>query len=96
MVLLMAGKTEAFKVTGQGFPCVPKPSLCSRHGLTRHQFYLQLRKDILEERLYCNDETALKLGALALQAELGNYAPEVWISNTIFLRSLSQQLLFVT
>ncbi|XP_042674551.1 FERM and PDZ domain-containing protein 2 isoform X4 [Centrocercus urophasianus] len=48
-----------------------------QHSLTRHQFYLQLRKDILEERLYCNDETALKLGALALQAELGNYASEV-------------------
>ncbi|KFR15293.1 FERM and PDZ domain-containing protein 2, partial [Opisthocomus hoazin] len=48
-----------------------------QHGLTRHQFYLQLRKDVLEERLYCNDETALKLGALALQAELGNYASEM-------------------
>ncbi|XP_075362709.1 FERM and PDZ domain-containing protein 2 [Mycteria americana] len=48
-----------------------------QHGLTRHQFYLQLRKDILEERLYCNDETVLKLGALALQAELGNYASEM-------------------
>ncbi|NXK02194.1 FRPD2 protein, partial [Herpetotheres cachinnans] len=48
-----------------------------QHSLTRHQFYLQLRKDILEERLYCNDETALKLGALALQAELGNYASEM-------------------
>ncbi|XP_068806305.1 FERM and PDZ domain-containing protein 2 isoform X2 [Struthio camelus] len=48
-----------------------------QHSLTRHQFYLQLRKDILEERLYCNNETALKLGALALQAELGNYASEM-------------------
>ncbi|XP_029886332.1 FERM and PDZ domain-containing protein 2 isoform X4 [Aquila chrysaetos chrysaetos] len=48
-----------------------------QHGLTRHQFYLQLRKDILEERLYCNDETALKLGALALQAEFGNYVSEM-------------------
>ncbi|XP_056208649.1 FERM and PDZ domain-containing protein 2 isoform X2 [Falco biarmicus] len=48
-----------------------------QHSLTRHQFYLQLRKDILEERLYCNDETTLKLGALALQAELGNYASEM-------------------
>ncbi|XP_068253537.1 FERM and PDZ domain-containing protein 2 [Nyctibius grandis] len=48
-----------------------------QHSLTRHQFYLQLRKDILEERLYCNDETALKLGALALQAELGNYASQM-------------------
>ncbi|KAM9379731.1 LOW QUALITY PROTEIN: FERM and PDZ domain-containing protein 2 [Phaethornis superciliosus] len=48
-----------------------------QHSLTRHQFYLQLRKDILEERLYCNNETALKLGALALQAELGNYTSEM-------------------
>ncbi|NXG91640.1 FRPD2 protein, partial [Stercorarius parasiticus] len=48
-----------------------------QHSLTRHQFYLQLRKDILEERLYCNDDTALKLGALALQAEFGNYASEM-------------------
>ncbi|XP_066477470.1 FERM and PDZ domain-containing protein 2 [Tiliqua scincoides] len=48
-----------------------------QHDLTRHQFYLQLRKDLLEERLYCNDKTILQLGALALQAELGNYAPEV-------------------
>jgi hypothetical protein len=56
-------------------------SLClcffARHSLTRHQFYLQLRKDILEERLHCNDETLLQLGALALQAEFGNYPKEV-------------------
>ncbi|XP_049710882.1 FERM and PDZ domain-containing protein 2 isoform X4 [Elephas maximus indicus] len=38
---------------------------------TRHQFYLQLRRDILEEKLYCNDETLLQLGVLALQAEFG-------------------------
>ncbi|NXO73989.1 FRPD2 protein, partial [Phainopepla nitens] len=57
-----------------------------QHGLTRHQFYLQLRKDILEERLYCSDETALKLGALALQAELGNYASEVWRNYTSYFR----------
>ncbi|CAH7127626.1 Frmpd2 [Phodopus roborovskii] len=47
-----------------------------RHSLTRHQFYLQLRKDILEERLYCNDETLLQLGVLALQAEFGSYPKE--------------------
>ncbi|XP_074089190.1 FERM and PDZ domain-containing protein 2-like isoform X1 [Macrotis lagotis] len=47
-----------------------------QHSLTRHQFYLQLRKDILEERIYCNDEMLLQLGALALQVEFGNYSPE--------------------
>ncbi|EHH64689.1 PDZ domain-containing protein 5C [Macaca fascicularis] len=47
-----------------------------QHSLTRHQFYLQLRKDILEERLYCNEEMLLQLGVLALQAEFGNYPKE--------------------
>lgn len=50
-----------------------------RHRLTRHQYYLQLRKDILEDRLYCNEETGLFLVALALQAEFGDYMPEVEI-----------------
>lgn len=49
-----------------------------RHRLTRHQYYLQLRKDILEDKLYCNEETGLFLVALALQAEFGDYMPEVF------------------
>lgn len=51
--------------------------LLPRHKLTRHQYYLQLRKDILEDRLYCNEETGLFLAALALQAEFGDYMSEV-------------------
>ncbi|XP_058398825.1 FERM and PDZ domain-containing protein 2-like [Diceros bicornis minor] len=52
---------------------------------TRHQFYLQLRKDILEEKLYCNDETLLQLGVLALQAEFGNY-PEEQVESKAYFR----------
>ncbi|KAK5616042.1 hypothetical protein CRENBAI_018265 [Crenichthys baileyi] len=48
------------------------------HRLTRHQYYLQLRRDILEDRLYCNEETGLFLAALALQAEFGDYMPELY------------------
>lgn len=55
--------------------------LFSRHKLTRHQYYLQLRKDILEDRLYCNEETGLYLVALALQVEFGDYIPEVRIKD---------------
>ncbi|XP_028821880.1 tyrosine-protein phosphatase non-receptor type 13-like isoform X1 [Denticeps clupeoides] len=51
------------------------------HRLTRHQYYLQLRKDILEDRLQCNNDTALFLSALALQAEFGDYMPEVYGKN---------------
>ncbi|KAL4640206.1 FERM and PDZ domain-containing protein 2 [Arapaima gigas] len=47
------------------------------HKLTQHQYYLQLRKDLLEDRLHCSEEIALLLSALALQAEFGNYASEV-------------------
>ncbi|KAM4851852.1 FERM and PDZ domain-containing protein 2-like [Thomomys bottae] len=55
-----------------------------QHSLTRHQFYLQLRKDILEERLHCSDEMLLQLGALALQAEFGNYPKEQVESKAYF------------
>ncbi|XP_045676047.1 tyrosine-protein phosphatase non-receptor type 13 isoform X8 [Phyllostomus hastatus] len=48
-----------------------------QHTLTCHQYYLQLRKDILEERTHCDDETSLLLASLALQAEYGDYQPEV-------------------
>ncbi|XP_070647844.1 tyrosine-protein phosphatase non-receptor type 13 isoform X9 [Bos indicus] len=48
-----------------------------QHTLTCHQYYLQLRKDILEERIHCDDETSLLLASLALQAEYGDYQSEV-------------------
>ncbi|XP_054456293.1 tyrosine-protein phosphatase non-receptor type 13 [Anoplopoma fimbria] len=51
------------------------------HRLTRHQYYLQLRRDILEDRIYCNEETGLFLAALALQAEFGDYMPELYGKN---------------
>lgn len=50
---------------------------CERHKLTRHQYYVQLRKDILEDRVHCNEETIMFLAALALQAEFGDFIPEV-------------------
>ncbi|XP_064176905.1 tyrosine-protein phosphatase non-receptor type 13 isoform X2 [Anguilla rostrata] len=51
------------------------------HRLTRHQYYLQLRKDILEDRVRCDEETSLFLAALALQAEYGDYIPQVYGKN---------------
>lgn len=45
--------------------------------MTKHQYYLQLRKDILEERMRCDLESAMLLASLALQAEFGDYQPEV-------------------
>lgn len=45
--------------------------------MTKHQYYLQLRKDILEERMRCETENAMLLASLALQAEFGDYQPEV-------------------
>ncbi|KAJ6657517.1 hypothetical protein lerEdw1_002452 [Lerista edwardsae] len=48
-----------------------------QHTLTCHQYYLQLRKDLLEEKMHCDDETALLLASLALQAEYGDYQAEV-------------------
>ncbi|XP_014676313.1 PREDICTED: band 4.1-like protein 4 [Priapulus caudatus] len=41
--------------------------------ITRYQFYLQLKQDILQGRLPCNFDEATELGANALQSELGDY-----------------------
>lgn len=45
--------------------------------MTKHQYYLQLRKDILEERMRCDLENSMILASLALQAEFSDYQPEV-------------------
>lgn len=73
------------KSEGMSAPC------SRRHSLTCHQYYLQLRRDLLEERLHCDDETALLLASLALQAEYGDYQPEVGVVVLVdlFLSSIS-------
>ncbi len=41
--------------------------------MTLHQLYLQLRRDLLEDRIRCTEEQAMVLGALALQAEFDDH-----------------------
>ncbi|XP_057674167.1 tyrosine-protein phosphatase non-receptor type 13 isoform X2 [Corythoichthys intestinalis] len=48
-----------------------------QHVMTKHQYYLQLRKDILDERMRCDMENAILLASLGLQAEFGDYQPEL-------------------
>ncbi|KAM4634950.1 tyrosine-protein phosphatase non-receptor type 13 isoform 3-T4 [Polymixia lowei] len=48
-----------------------------QHAMTKHQYYLQLRKDILEERMRCDTENAMVLASLALQAEYSDYQAEL-------------------
>ncbi|XP_052091667.1 band 4.1-like protein 5 isoform X3 [Mytilus californianus] len=45
--------------------------------LTRYQFFLQLKQDILTGKLPCPDDLQIELAAYALQSELGDYDPEV-------------------
>lgn len=44
-----------------------------RHTSSQHLLYLQLRRDILEERCLATDEQLLALSGLALHAEFGDY-----------------------
>ena len=45
----------------------------NREQPTRHQYYLQLRKDVLENSVRVHDDTSMVLASYALQAELGDY-----------------------
>lgn len=54
-----------------------------REELTRYQFFLQLKKDILESKLECPHSTAVELAALALQSELGDFDETVHTPATV-------------
>ncbi|GAB0100427.1 band 4.1-like protein 5 [Sergentomyia squamirostris] len=54
-----------------------------REELTRYQFFLQLKQDILEGRLECDTPKAVELSALALQSELGDYDDTVHTPATV-------------
>ena len=56
-----------------------------RDQMTRHLFYLQLRRDMLEDRLQCAVDQATKLAALALQAEYGDHDNPALINHGYFL-----------
>ncbi|KAJ8290264.1 hypothetical protein GJAV_G00010650 [Gymnothorax javanicus] len=42
--------------------------------ITRYQYYLQLKKDVLEGRIPCSIEQAIRLAALAVQADFGDFS----------------------
>jgi len=45
--------------------------------LTRYQFFLQLKQDVMTGKIPCPFEVGVKLAGFALQSELGDYDPEV-------------------
>lgn len=67
-----------------------------REEVTRYQFFLQLKLDILEGRLECPEQTAIELAALALQSELGDYDEELhtpaFISEFRFVPNQTEEL----
>lgn len=54
-----------------------------REELTRYQFFLQLKRDILESKLECPHSTAVELAALALQSELGDFDEAIHTPATV-------------
>ncbi|XP_046617704.1 band 4.1-like protein 5 isoform X1 [Neodiprion virginianus] len=54
-----------------------------REELTRYQFFLQLKHDLLDGRLHCPYPVAVQMAALTLQSELGDYDPSVHTAATV-------------
>ncbi|XP_077989253.1 FERM domain-containing protein 5-like isoform X2 [Glandiceps talaboti] len=63
-----AGQNLVFRV--KFYPADPTRL---KEELTRYQMYLQLKRDLLHDRLMCSKEEIAELGAYILQAVLGNY-----------------------
>ncbi|XP_073480711.1 band 4.1-like protein 4A isoform X1 [Aquarana catesbeiana] len=46
-----------------------------KEEITRYQFFLQVKQDVLQGRLPCSFNIAAQLGAYSIQSELGDYDP---------------------
>lgn len=46
--------------------------------LTQHLFYLQVKESILTEEIYCSPEASVLLASYAIQAEYGDYDPDIY------------------
>ncbi|XP_059161044.1 tyrosine-protein phosphatase non-receptor type 21-like isoform X2 [Physella acuta] len=44
--------------------------------VARYHYYLQLKNDVIDGRLPCSSEQAIRLAAYSLQAEFGDYEPD--------------------
>ena len=66
-----------------------------REEITRYQFFLQLKQDLLQQRLECPYETSILLSAYSLQSELGDFDPEqhdaAFVSEFRFVASQNEQ-----
>ncbi|KAK6630531.1 hypothetical protein RUM43_014516 [Polyplax serrata] len=60
----------------------PNPVLL-KEEITRYHIYLQLKRDLLHGRLYCTHSDAALLGSFIVQAELGDYDPEIHVGNYV-------------
>ncbi|CAB3989616.1 tyrosine- phosphatase non-receptor type 13-like isoform X1 [Paramuricea clavata] len=73
-----------------------------REQITRHLYYLQLRKDVLEGNVYVHEETALLLASYALQAEINEpntggpsslyFAPEKYLPQRAIMKLTPEQI----
>ncbi|CAI4229115.1 unnamed protein product [Auanema sp. JU1783] len=68
------GPPFTFRFRVKFFTAEPCSNL--KEELTRYQFFLQLKHDILSGRLNCSKEVAIELAAFTLQSELGDYNPK--------------------
>ena len=67
---------EVFRVTLTGYTFLNLYLCFFRQEMSRNQLYLQLRRDILEERSLCDEDKVMTQAGLALQAEYGDYVQE--------------------
>ncbi|CDQ93163.1 unnamed protein product [Oncorhynchus mykiss] len=47
--------------------------LCDTSLLARYQYYLQVKKEVLDGRLHCTVEQGIRLAGLAVQADFGDF-----------------------
>jgi hypothetical protein len=82
--------------------CFTFENVIFREQISRHLYYLQLRKDVLEGNVYVHEDTALLLASYALQAEINDhnsggpsslyFAPEKYLPQRVGVTDLTHRV----
>ncbi|XP_071269338.1 tyrosine-protein phosphatase non-receptor type 14-like isoform X2 [Salvelinus alpinus] len=67
------GNTMYYSLNPTSYTLKPSPQRVLPEQVNRYQYYLQVKKEVLDGRLHCTVEQGIRLAGLAVQADFGDF-----------------------